>query len=695
MKGLEWLARKTQRSKEELEGLSKPANVLAKVGVYFAASVAVFILIGTVFFEKSTDWERVAAALDLPASKWKVLLEKSVVTCPNDASASAFCPANSKNPHLWESLYKKSDLDHSARIQGLEGKEFWIGTEIEAKELRRAYTTNSNVLFIGWLAGTHRIWIDDQLLIKGDSREYDPKWTYLPLSRLNTSKPLRIAIQIINDAGHPYPDLMSQSFLKTGFYTAKQYEAMRSYVEFALRMRPFSLFIANIIFSTLFFLLWIVNRKRQEYFYFSVFTLFSALHRAKSLDWWQAYFSRDFIYGIEVWLKWFEGIFAMTLGFSFSRIRASFFRILLPVCILAPVIFMTAAQSAVQKFYLISIISKTWLPFFYVMGAASCFLQAYALSAQARQGPAQPTRVIRLRIFGGILVSIALLHYSIAGILASPTSNTYWHLFVQLGLVLMLSIVVLKEYQQQGLLLEKTVVSEYHKRPTLPEKIGGVLLIADLKSSEIFYKHRALEIESENIVSLWRSHFYSAISKHQGIVLETHGDEIIAFFDQEKSATPALLSGFLSLQAMAELSGWLVQELTDRGSYPKDAPGFYFRAALSPGFIKPIWDEIGPNVREAGWEEAGQSTPFVDNARLMDFERDVAKSKTKSVVIVKQANLAALTDLFPRAKHLVIKENLLAKDKHGTAYEIAALDLGQSFNARKTDKNSTEKENAA
>ena len=48
-----------------------------------------------------------------------------------------------------------------------------------------------------------------------------------------------------------------------------------------------------------------------------------------------------------------------------------------------------------------------------------------------------------------------------------------------------------------------------------------------------------------------------------------------------------------------------------------------FRAGAAAGEIKPVWHERG-GERHASWAEAGSSHAFVESARLMDLERQVA-----------------------------------------------------------------------
>jgi len=57
-----------------------------------------------------------------------------------------------------------------------------------------------------------------------------------------------------------------------------------------------------------------------------------------------------------------------------------------------------------------------------------------------------------------------------------------------------------------------------------------------------------------------------------------------------------------------------------------------FRAACSPGFLRPAWREIG-NTRQPFWLESGGSNVLVDTARLLELEHKVPGNAGESRLV--------------------------------------------------------------
>ncbi|MBI3556841.1 MAG: hypothetical protein HY074_11310 [Deltaproteobacteria bacterium] len=672
-------ARRTHQTAEDVQAKKNPVRIRGKYYLVSTLVLACAILFLPAVIQQLQDWHVAKPNVLIPKELWHVLYKQSSQPCAYGAAHQSGCTASPEEPSLWGSSTKRVDREHRSRVKT--SPEFWLGAQIPASILQSARQVRANHLLLGWIRAPYRIWIDGHYLLEGGRQEVDPIVIPLPIERLAQSAPLYIAIEIMPDSEHPFPDFLNTGMGEEGFITHERAASYTTFISLVNRVRPFSIFIANALIACMFLVFWHAAKSKQEYFYMAIYALVNALAQAKYIDLIFSRMSPDTNVKFNIYMRFLEGSFAMLVGLSFARFRRVIFRWTIPISLALPTLMIIALHDSETKQLFRETMMGRITPALYVLGALACLVQAYYLQAQKTRGTYLPQRILRLTLLAVGLTGLALVNVILSGGIASMTEHIYWYRFAHLGLVCFLSSIVFTEYSEREKLIAKTPVSEYHRRDELPAQIKGIMLVADLKSSEPFYRYRAEHSDGENLVAIWRAHFYTAIMKQGGTVISKKGDEIIGFFDGDKSPHP-ILSALTAVDEMEQASGLLEEGFRSRGVYPAGAKGFHFRAALAEGAIKPVWEEMGVGAREAYWEEAGDTTPFVEASRLLEFERKLAsKDKTTTLVVVQEALATRLLETQPALGPKFTARAHAASDKHGSRYSIAAYDPTASAEA--------------
>jgi hypothetical protein len=659
------------RSQEESRRLADAESIRAKYALFGGFVFCATLLFLPIALEVINDWDSAKLSVPFSGADWKVAYANATGPCPLDVSRAAECPASPLSPVLWKSAHSRGDKDHISRVQNYHGREFWEGIEIPPAALKKAAIARANFFQLGWLRATYHVWVDDKLLVSGDKTLLEPLGIPIPLSRLNENRPLRIALQIFHVSGHPYPDFFNSGLIGEGFITMRNNNSYIGMVTYIGRVRMAAVCLANLVIAAMFLMFWSSAKSKQEYFYMAVFGLLSAFAHIPWIDYFNTKISTETVYSIAIFMEFTQSAFAMFLGLSFARTRIAIFRWGLPLAIIAPLAILTGLNGPMPKFLFKGLITKWATPIFCSIGALTCLVQAYHLFSERTRGSYLPVRIQRLIVFAACLFGLAAVAWINSSWVLSATKHVYWFRLVNLTLAYLLGVIVFNEYRDREKEAEKTPVSEYHRRPVLPEKVAGAILVADLKTSEPFYRHRAAHRTSENIVTIWRTHFYTSIMKFNGTIIHKKGDEVIGFFDQDKSKFP-LVDAIKAIEDMSRVSLLLENEFKNQQIYPPDAQGLYFRAAATLGEIRPVWEMLG-NVREAYWEEAGSSSPFVESSRLLEMERKFGTPRD-TLLVLSERHVADVADADPRLVLGFKHRDQPAKDKHGQEYRVAIFD---------------------
>ncbi len=630
-KAAEWLA----RTNEDRQLHGDLASVRAKYVMFVGIGIVLTAIFIPIVIGEMTPWVGFKPKVAINRGDWKFAVETKPALCAEAAGAS--CPANPSNTTLFEAKRTRADADHSEQLNKLRGHEFWIGTTLGADVLARARSARANYFIVGWINGTYRLWVDGQYYAGGAGRtEYEPILVNLPMDRLSSTQPIRLALKVYHDVEHKTPDPLNGGSGGEGFVTHRAANTYRAFQAFWATTRPFSFALAYGILGMLFFYLWFASQKEPEYFYLALHLIvcsFSQLRAIYSLD---LVKNSEMHYSLGLMLESYKALTALLLGMSFARFRSSIFKWGLLVGISLPLAIVAAAPGAASLTTLFYFVQSWLSPAFYLLGGLACFLQAYHLQTSRKEGSYHPVRIRRLLLFGSGLAASAFFYiaYSLS-FRASSTVSLFalWYGVEQILLVVFLGFIAVREYRHNMLLADRTPLSEYHQHAKLPERVHGLLLVVDLKCSEPFYRHRAEHGESANLVGVWRSHIYTSASKFGGIVIHKKGDEVAVLFDAEKRTHPASDALQAAIE-MARASNLLAAGYVGQNILPADAEGFHFRAAITTADLKPVWEDLGASL-EPAWEEASHApAPFSVIAQLFKFERKITGNRATTLIII-------------------------------------------------------------
>lgn len=195
-----------------------------------------------------------------------------------------------------------------------------------------------------------------------------------------------------------------------------------------------------------------------------------------------------------------------------------------------------------------------------------------------------------------------------------------------------------------------------------------------MKRSEALYRFGAERGLGGRLVAEIISRFYKEIAERGGEVIQTEGDSITFFFDQSENHH-ALSSALNSIQALNEDLKRHLKEAQER-----EEPGFpmdlRLRAAVDVGAIRPVWQRFeGRDV--PAWEQARNSTVFLDLARLMEAEGKLGNPE--SSIVCRQMILASeQAPLNQKAFPEFLKSgrtDLTVEIKHGRKMDVALIPL--------------------
>ena len=640
-------------------------------GVFGFCLVTLALVWGPPFFNSLVRWYRLEPELFLKDANLRVHYGSSPAPCPDFAKDEKDCIVNARNPLLWKTSPMRLGAEHEKRVKDRLWKDFWLGLTVPSEKLAEARKVGATQLMLSHIYSSYRIWVNG-VFVKAARGANDPVPILLQLSAadLRSTEPLRLAIHVHFDEEHLPPDHFCDN-LPLGFVrpeTADQYVFMMRFWECG---RPLALSLSFLLLAALFFFLWAPAPTKQEYFFLALFCLAAAGWEARWVD----FLQRQIAYSSAVAIGLVNRValsgFALLLGLSFARVNHKVLRCGLAFTIILGAFVPLLAPGIHDRLAWREALTMWVTPIMFFLGGLACLLQAHAIFHKFDGNGRLPVRAQRLVLFGLGMVFVGIYYFLDTQKVLPLSFRTLWKGFELLGFMVYFAAIALKEYAEDEILVRKAPVSEYHRRPVLPDQINGVLFVADLKSSEPFYKQRAVN-RSLDLVSMWRSQVYTAALGHGGTIINRNGDEVIIFFDQEKSpnAVAAALKACIEIERTSTL---LADEFKRQGLFPAGAEGFYFRASIALGSIRPTWEEMAGH-REAYWEEAGNTSPFVQAARTLEMERRIPGTATNRTILVMLEQLAITTiaTLPEYARNFFVRD-MSSKDKHGAEYRIAAF----------------------
>lgn len=603
----------------------------------------------------------------IPRDSWRVLYRGIAAgeECDDKLPQKLNCLAALTNPTLWQSAFHREDKEHIDRVAGRRGGDFWLGTVFSSDQVQRAYRLGANRLVLGYVNADYEVWVDGEKQLHGEFREtHTPLVLNLSLTRLASGKDLPVAIRIIHSMGGLYPDALGY-FRAEGLATNSQADRYLRMENFEEHTRPWFFFGVYFVMGSLFLFLWGFSPRKQECAYLAAYALFQAFIQAAKSD------EVSYLFDVGTWnqlsnvMSIYEGAFALFLGLAFARFRRAFFQWGIPAFLLAGIGIFFWETDSVRAEKLGLYLAAKIVPRGYLLGSMACFLQTFWLEQRMKQRDGIfATRVRRLLLFGIGLCAIGL-SYAVQLSVPSVTEYTAWPRFMNVILVLYLAAVILIDYREQEKIVERSPVSPYHRRPTLPDELTGILLVVDIKRSELLVKAGQEWGNAGELMSTGLSHMWSAATSNEGTVLHSEGDAITVFFEREGRLTPQ--RAYRAVKQIAAALDRFVEQLKDRGVNLGGAEDLRFRATLVEGKIRPIWHEF-QGVRYPSWEASGTTNVFLEAARMLEIEQQLDPERAESLLIVPDA----LADKLPGRWHL---RRSRRQAKHGEVYNVAASRL--------------------
>jgi hypothetical protein len=589
---------------------SRARDNASKLGFALVFGAAFTVLVLAVTNERAL-WSRLYPEFTVARGEWQVRVLDHALACEPSG-----CPV-AVNDSFWGSAVSLEDPVAKSALRDGRAGEVWLGVRVPADRLAAILARGANNFILGWLKGDYSLWVNGDLLLRISDEEYSPQVFSLPDSVLRRSPELGVVIRLAPRAGAKNLVPFTAG-LKEGFGDYRSGQAFRSYLRLTGSAKPFALFLVYFVLSMIFFLLWIASPKNREYLHLSLFSLICSLPNILYSDGFSFHLWPDFGMRLYVTLVFAKAATALNLGLSFSRAspravsRAS-------VSILACGICAVAFASTPFLSSIRMPLNQLLISAAYLAGGLVCLLQATALLLREKEGFSFRFRQRKLLQFGGILAVLSVCQFlQYGGIFSSVEVSIFWDV-PEVVLALFLGFIALSDYRTQYEMVEKTPVSPYHKRATLPESVAGVLVMLDLKNSERIFRSSLGESDPFQMPSII-SAIWVAIAEFGGVVIKAEGDEVIAFFDQEQSENP--LANALRAADACQVR---LEELSRQGT--RYVPALEYRAGISYGQIRPIWVGEG-RERLPSWTQTAGSMVFVECARLMEAEKELVKEKS-------------------------------------------------------------------
>lgn len=659
--------------RQEPEAAPSPALLRRRWAIFLGLSLLLMGPLLTALRRHLDEWTEFAADVPLPKSQWRALYETSPQPCGLAPSASApRCFADPANPALWGSPATREDQQrHKAAVFARRGEEYWIGTTVSPAQLHAALAREANFLVLGQLRGSSRVWVDGRQMMSGRWLDNEPVVVQLPLEWLSSARPLKIAVRLVRNVDVNDSADALEEFPRLGLATKAGAASWKRYQYFWGTSRPLVFLALNFLLAWIFFAVWLVDPAKTEYFYIAFLAMAFALFQLRYIELFYVAENRRLVNVVGVVAATVYAFAGMLAGFSFARVRPA----IMTACLWACLASCVAAPLLVSDTIRLQILSGVWLGSVAdagtVLGAAACFLQAFRLYGNPDERAALRRRIGRLALFGASLLFLTLLNQINYTAIATSYVKILFGKSGPFFMLLSLGLVALSEYRAQHALAQAMPISRFHRLHPLPESVKGVLFNVDLKDSEQLARLSARLGRAGDLVETCLSHMWAAVSQNGGLVLQTEGDALRALFPADELAHPAR-AAFDAADAMrrnlAELEGRFISQ-----GLPAQvlAGGLHFRGAVVEGDIRPIWQAYGGS-RLAGWVETGHVNVFIEAARLLELERQVAKAETSpgSIVIAIPELRSKLAAVALTGRWLFERRSF--EGKHGQSYDVAA-----------------------
>lgn len=560
------------------------------------------------FYQDAAHWYRMRPEVVVEKESWQVLLDP--------AQFSEKDLTGSERP--WADAPALTDPRPAAKLRAGDAAQVWMRVRIPAEQVRKAAEVHAYYFRLGFLIGDIRMWVGGRQLVSIPNTYTGNIDLALPIHQLEAGGPLTVVINMTPREGATNIVPLTLG-IKSGLVAYGTGAAFMRFNHFINRSRPLALFFVYSVFSLIFFVLWCSNRVQREYLSLSAYALVISIPPLMFSDSFTTAKLRDapahITYLILVMLQAAAGL---SLGLTFARSHSKIIsRILWGLVLAGAAAVMVLPQE--MRSALRQPLNQFLMPGVFLLGALACHIQARFMSSPA-SGLSQPARVGRLNLFSGLLLGMAALYFVQFHAKFDYVTKQLLFDFPALLLVMFMGYLALLDYRQQSRLVRRIPLSIYHRRPELPERLEGAVVMVDLKNSENYFAYARQTAGFESVMPTVLSHIWTAINQGGGTVLKAEGDEVVAFFEAGGAENP--LQGALeSMDRIALQLKIYSDEL--RSQYEGlEKYDLHFRGAVALGEIRPTWVE-GASGRLPAWVQVGESMVFVEAARLLEIEKQV------------------------------------------------------------------------
>lgn len=668
-KWLEDFATSIARPPEESRLLGDPISTRTKLAIFgflFLVLLGIFIPATYMQFSQFNDFKVYAP---LNRSDWKVAylhVNNYEEVCNPLKEITALCPAHPDHPYPKETQFTRADPEHMKRTATRRNQVIWYFAEVNSSEVQELIDNEAFYLLMGRIIGDYDFWINGNRYVRVNLKGYDEN-VILPItSESLKDKQLFIAIRLIHNSGLVYPD-MFRYMDPNGFLTKKESSTYELFDLFRAKISTWILFVIQLTLSLLFFFFWYSAKKKPEYAAMAFLLLCYSLNQVRVVHHIQNWFDGRTYHLFTLLFLYVIAMSIMYVGLSYARIKRSIIvTSFQAIGFIAFCSFCTAVFISIEGILKLELITFNYIiPISYLIGSLVTFSQAYVLIKVDKEK--FKSRIKRLNTFSLISFAISMnffIHLSVPGF-------SYFERYIFMALVLVLGYVILSEYRDQELIIEKSPLTEYHKHPHIGRIVKGVLFGLDLKKAEKLYLKRAKEGSEQTLVSEWRVAMIQSLKSKGALYLQSKGDEIFALIDEAKYKNTAQMTASILVDLKRESIEFRKRKI-QTGELSEEDNHFDFRGAMIRGSLRPVFDTVdGKEYPE--WEEAGDSMPFVDCGRLMALEKEIAQGLDNTQIILDQ-ELAKDIDIDKLANGtLTFFDKDYQSKAHGKTYQIAGL----------------------
>ena len=600
------------------------------------------------------------AVIAIEPSRFSVLM-KSDQECWGD-QAAAKCPAKATNKELWESEVHRWSPEYYQLLESDLKASFWLGLTISAADLKKAESAGATRLMLGVLFSRYEVWVDGQRIETGDYLDNDlPIAIDLSHLRMQEDRPLQVAISVTRDGKMQTID--SGWFLPTmGLFTSKGSDQQMRWVVFAGDTRFLIMFSIFFLFGLLANYAAFTDKAKEDFRAASVLAFILAGTQFIMADSIFRLLGPDMYYPILNLLLIGEFFAAIGLGLAISRSRtdlSNFINTTIPIAFLV-IAFFTPKQF--ENGILTNWILHYLTPLGYGSAGILCLIQYLRLRKDSKKEGASLARAILLATMTLLFIGIAITFVVENG--HAVAVETHWsRMLVSIPIYILINNIV-SEARQRFFQVQETPVSEYHRRPNLPESVPGVVINLDIKSSEKLFRFGSQHGVGGTIVSTIMSQLWITFSSAGATILQSSGDDILVLFpDTKLKDNSALwLKTLIDAQAMLKV---VTQKLADTHVELATMKTLEFRAAVCQGEVRPLWRTVGTSKIPV-WVEAGSQNIFVETARYLEIEREVVSEKAFKMgsVLIASQKFKSDVDGFPELSAVPVS----GTGKHGRNY---------------------------